>query len=323
MEYRPLGHSALKVSKFGLGCVTFGREIDEETSFRVMDRAVERGINLFDTADVYAGGASESIIGRWMQSRRARERVLIATKVGGATGPEPADRGASSRRIASQVEHSLRRLSADHIDLYQLHSWDGNTPLEDTLEGLDRLVRQGKVRAVGCSNFTTWQLCRALWLSDKHGWAMLDSVQNGYSLVRPEWEREMLPFCAYQGVGFIVYSPLGAGFLTGKYYRDGGVPKGTRFEVIPGHQGIYFTEARWAMMEKVRAKAEALGAPMARLALAWVITQPAVTCTLIGARSPEQVDNAFEAEAMGMDAALRAELSSYWPTGLSSNAGDM
>jgi aryl-alcohol dehydrogenase-like predicted oxidoreductase len=313
----------MNVSSFGLGCVTFGREIDEATSFRIMDHALARGINLFDTAEAYAAGASESIVGRWLRARGVRQQVLIATKLGPAAGGDALPRGYSAARIAQQVEGSLRRLGVDCIDLYQLHVWDASVPLEETLEGLDRVVRQGKVRAVGCSNFTTWQLCRALWVSDKHGWAPLQSVQNGYSLTRPEWEREMLPFCAYQGVGFLAYSPLAAGFLTGKYYREGGVPAGTRFEVVPGHQGIYFTEARWSMMEKVRAKAEALGAPMARLALAWVITQPAVTCTLVGARNPEQVDNAFEAESLGMDAALRAELSSYWPTSLSSNAGDM
>ena len=178
MQYRPLGQSGMNVSAFGLGCVTFGREIDEAMSFRVMDRALERGINLFDTAEAYAGGGSETVVGRWLRDRRARDKVILATKVGPTAGGDALPRGYSAARITAQVEGSLRRLGVDCIDLYQLHVWDASVPPEETLEALDRAVRQGKVRSIGCSNFTAWQLCRALWISDKQGWAPLQAVAS-------------------------------------------------------------------------------------------------------------------------------------------------
>ena len=195
------------------------------------------------------------------------------------------------------------------MDLYSVHRWDPNVPLEESLEALDRLVKKGLVRYIGCSNYMAWQLCRALWASDSNSWAQFQSAQNPYSLVTPDIERELLPFCADQRVGTVAYSPLGAGFLTGKYNsRDRSVPKGTRFDVSPGHQDIYFQETKWRVMEGLRAKANELGVAMVRLAMAWAITQPTITSVLIGARRREHIDNAFEAEAMGMSAELRDEL---------------
>lgn len=286
MEYRTLGRSALQVSAIGLGGATFGREIDEPTSFAVLDRALERGVTLYDTAEAYSAGASEVILGRWIASRRVRNRVVLATKVAGTLTRE---------RVLSSAEASLGRLGVETIDLFQLHTWDAKTPLDETLDALDALVRQGKVRYVGCSNAAAWQVCKALWRQDVGGWARMESVQPVYNLAIRDIERELLPLCADQELGVITYSPLGAGFLTGKYHRGGPVPGGTRFEIVPGHQSIYFNDTCFAAMERLRATAGQLGLPMARLGLAWVLVRPGVTSVLVGARSVEQVDQAFEA----------------------------
>ncbi|HEX9439154.1 MAG TPA: aldo/keto reductase [Roseiflexaceae bacterium] len=299
MEYRTLGRSDLRISSIGLGGATFGREIDEPAAFAVLDRALHRGVTLFDTAAAYSSGGSEEILGRWIASRGARGQIVLATKVAPVLDRE---------RVIASAEASLRRLQVETIDLFQLHSWDPATPVEETLEALDVLVRQGKVRYVGCSNFAAWQVCKALWRQDANRWARLESVQPVYNLAMREIERELLPLCADQKLGVITYSPLGAGFLTGKYRQGGPVPSGTRFDIVPGHQDIYFTDACFQAMERLRAKAMELGIPMAQLALAWVLSRPGVTSVLIGARSPAQVDQAFEAAAVGLTDELRAEL---------------
>ena len=299
MEYRQLGRSDLHVSSLGLGSATFGREIDEATSFAVMDHALERGINLIDTAEAYSAGGSEEVVGRWLNSRGTRDQIVLATKVSGSLSRE---------RILSSAEASLRRLQTDRIDLFQLHAWDPNVPLEEMLGALHTLVEQGVTRYIGCSNYAAWQLCKALWLQDVNDWARIESVQPNYSLVVREIERELLPLCADQQVGVISYSPVGGGFLTGKYYRGGSVPKGTRMDVVPGMQKIYFHEAGFEIMERLRAKGEELGVSMAQLALAWALGQPGITSVLVGARTPDHVDQAFRAEAMGMSPELRDEL---------------
>ena len=299
MEYRTLGRSDLRVSAIGLGCVTFGREIDEPTAFAVLDRALERGITLFDTAEAYSAGRSEEILGRWIAGRGARDQIVLATKVA-----PPLDHG----RVIASAEASLCRLQVETIDLFQLHSWDAKTPLDETLGALDTLVRQGKARYVGCSNFAAWQACKALWRQEIGGWARLESAQPVYNLAMRDLERELLPLCADQQLGVITYSPLGAGFLTGKYRQGGPVPGGTRFDIVPGHQDIYFNDASFQSMERLRATAAELSLPMAQVALAWVLGRPGLTSTLIGARSPAQVDQAFEARALGVSEALRADL---------------
>jgi aryl-alcohol dehydrogenase-like predicted oxidoreductase len=302
MDYRTLGKSDLKVSSIGLGCVTFGREIDEETSFAVMDHAIERGITLFDTAEVYSKGGSEQVVGRWLAARGARGKIVLATKV-----IPPLSR----QRILAAAEESLRRLQTDVIDLYQIHAFDKNTPIEETLEAFNTLVEQGKVRSIGCSNFAAWQVCKALWKSDVNGWASLVSVQPNYNLAIRDIERELLPLCADQQIGVITYSPLGAGFLTGKYTRSWTAPKGARFDIMPDHWAIYENETSFRRMEKLRAKSQETGASMIHLALAWVIGQPGVTSVLIGCRSTAQVDQAFEAEQMGLAPAQRAEMNGW------------
>ena len=276
MECRRLGRSELKVSSIGLGCVTFGREIDRQASFQVLDRALERGITLYDTAAGYAQGGSEEVLGAWLADRGARDSIVLATKVGGTLTRE---------HILSSAEESLRRLGVETVDLFQIHHWDAETPLAETLTALDELVRQGKARFVGCSNFAGWQLCKALWRQEALGLVRFESIQPGYNLVDRKVEDETLPLCADQEVGVITYSPLGAGFLTGKYRRGGPVPKGTRFDVIPGHQRLYFTERGWRVVEKLRELAEQSGVSMIRLALSWVLSRPSVTSVLIGARS--------------------------------------
>jgi aryl-alcohol dehydrogenase-like predicted oxidoreductase len=298
MKYHTLGRTDLKVSSIGMGCVTFGREIDEQTSFAVMDRALEHGMTLVDTAEVYAGGRSEEIIGRWLQARKTRDRIVLATKVAGALTRE---------HILAAAEASLRRLQVDTIDLYQLHRWDPEVPLEETLAALDELVKSGKVRYIGVSNHAAWQLCKELWKQDVNALARMESVQESYSLVARQIEREMMPLCADQQVGVIGFSALGAGFLTGKYRQGQPIPPDTRFDTVPGHHEPYFTESGFRVMEWLRAKAAELGQPMARLALAWVFGRPGIASMLIGARSPAHVDQAIDAAAMDMSDELRAE----------------
>ncbi len=286
MQYRQLGRSELQVSAIGMGCVTFGREIDRETSFDVLDRAFEQGITLFDTAEAYASGASETVLGEWIAERGVRDRIVLATKVAGTLTKE---------RIRSSAEESLRRLKTDCVDLFQLHNWDDETPLEESLEALTTLVEQGKARYVGCSNWSAWQLAKALLGVHENGVARLESIQPPYNLVQREIEPDTLPLCADQQVGAIAYSPLAAGFLTGKYRRGGEVPAGTRFDVIPGHQPIYFTDHGFNVLDCLRQVAEASGRSMIELSLAWVLRRPQVTSVLIGARNCGQVDQAFEA----------------------------
>ena len=300
MKYRTLGKSGLCVSSIGLGCVTFGREIDAAASFAVMDRAVARGITLFDTAEAYAGGLSEEIIGQWLAKRGARDEIVLATKVRPPLGRS---------RVLESAEASLRRLRTDSVDLFLLHSWNESAPLDETLDALDMLVRQGKTRAVGCSNVAAWQLCKALWRQDARGWSRMEAVQENYNLVVRDTERELLPLCADQEVGVITYSPLGGGFLTGKYSRRDAAPAGTRFDVVPGMQPIYLHEAGFRILAGLEGKAAELGTTSPVLALAWAMTHPGITSVLIGARSPEQVDQALEADALGMTPELRAELS--------------
>jgi aryl-alcohol dehydrogenase-like predicted oxidoreductase len=286
MEYRTLGRSDLRVSSIGLGGATFGREIDEPTAFAVLDRALERGVTLFDTAEAYSAGRSEEILGRWIASRSVRDRIVLTTKVAPPLG---------GARVIASAEASLRRLQVETIDLFLLHSWDPTTPLEESLAALDTLVQSGKVRYVGCSNFTAEQLDLALAQQAERGWARLEAVQPVYNVAMREIESELLPLCSDQQIGVITYSPLGAGFLTGKYRQGGPVPSGTRFDIVPGHQDIYFNAAAFGAMEQLRARSADLGMPMAQIGLAWVLGRPGVTATLIGARDPAQVDQAFAA----------------------------
>lgn len=286
MQYRILGHSRLSVSSIGMGCVTFGREIDKRSSLQVLDHAFESGINLLDTAEAYGQGASEEVVGEWLKDRNLRGRIVLATKMSGTL---------TRQRIVSSAEASLKRLQTDRIDLLQTHDWDDATPLDETLEALSSLVDQGKVRYAGCSNYSAAQLESALTLSNQAGLTRMASVQPPYNLVQRDIEAELLPLCTRQNVGVITYSPLAAGFLTGKYRRGQSVPPGTRFDVIPGHQPIYFTGHGYQVLEQLDETARTTGHSHVRLALSWALNQPHVTSVLIGARNRSQVDQALDA----------------------------
>jgi aryl-alcohol dehydrogenase-like predicted oxidoreductase len=299
MEFRQLGNSDLRVSSIGLGSVTFGREIDAEESFSVIDYAMDRSINLIDTAEVYSAGTSETVLGQWLSRSSNRQKVVLGTKIVPPLGRE---------RIMQVVEDSLRRLQTDVIDLYQLHAFDADTPLEETMDALNTLVQQGKVRYLGCSNFDAWQICKALWIADVNDWAPMVSVQPNYNVAIRDIEAELLPFCADQNIGVTSYSPLGAGFLTGKYTKTWTAPKGTRFDVMPDHWDIYENDTSMRRMEGLRAIAEETGISMVQLALAWAIGQPGITSVLIGCRTLSHVDQAFNAEDMGLAQDLRDRL---------------
>lgn len=297
MEYTNLGRTGLKVSRLCLGCMTFGREIDEAASLPIIQRALDEGVNFFDTANVYGNGASEEIVGRALKG--IRHTIVLATKVFGQAGKGVNDRGLSRYHIMQAVEDSLRRLQTDHIDLYQVHRWDADTPIEETMRALDDLVSQGKVRYLGCSNFAGWQLMKSLWVSDKHGYARFDCVQPPYSLVRRDIEHELLPVCHDQRIGVIPYSPLAGGFLSGKYRRGGEIPKGTRFDVAKFYQDVYMQERSWRVLDGLKAYAEKRGLPKEQLAIAWVAAQPVVTAPIIGARTIEQLEQGLAAVSLG------------------------
>ncbi len=296
MEFRQLGNSDLNVSSIGLGSVTFGREIDLETSFSILDYAMDKEINLIDTAEVYSAGGSEEVLGHWLSRNGNRQKVVLATKIAPPLGRE---------RVLQFADDSLRRLQTDVIDLYQLHAYDDSTPFEETLDALNTLVEQGKVRHVGSSNFASWQLCKALWIADVNGWAPMVSVQPNYNVAIRDIEAEVLPFCADQNIGVISYSPLGAGFLTGKYTKTWTAPKGTRFDVMPDHWEIYENDTSMRRMEGLREVAAETGISMVQLALAWAIGQPGITSVLIGCRTTSHVDQAFQAEEMGLTQEIR------------------
>lgn len=309
MEYRRLGRTGLKVSSICMGTMQFGWSTDEPTAHAVMSRAVELGINFFDTADVYtrwiegsSGGISETYIGNWLASGAVqRDEVVIATKVRGKMGEGPNDKGLSRYHIMNAVEASLRRLRTDYIDLYQTHSPDHETPLDETLRAMDDLVRSGKVRYVGCSNYPAWLLAKSLWISDIHKLARYDSLQPHYSYVyRAEFERELQPLCLDQGVGVIPYSPLGAGFLTGKYRRDGSLPESKRAGTV---QQRYMNERGFAAVDKLEEVGRASGVTIAQTAIAWVLANPAVTSAIIGATSIAQLEDTIK----GADVTLSAE----------------
>jgi aryl-alcohol dehydrogenase-like predicted oxidoreductase len=299
LEYRSLGRTGLRVSSLGLGCVTFGREIDATASLAVLDHAVARGINLLDTAAVYGEGASEEMIGRWLTGQSSREGIIVATKVTGRLTPA---------NIFDSIDGSLRRLGVEAIDLLQAHEWDSQTPVEQTLEAFDTLVRRGKVRHIGCSNWTAGQIGLSGSLAAERGWSRIESVQPRYSLAERAIETDLLPLCAARQIGVISYSPLGAGFLTGKYQPGGPIPPGTRFDIKPGHQRIYFTEHGFRVVDGLRNISSRTGKSMAQLALGWVVRRPGITSVLIGARNGGQVDQAFDALTSPWDDSVSAEL---------------
>ena len=303
MEMRALGRAGLQVAPICLGGNVFGWTCDEPTSQAVLDAYVAGGGNFIDSADVYArwapgnvGGESEAILGRWMRARGNREQLVIATKVGSAMGDGPNQRGLSRQHIVAGVEASLRRLQTDYIDLYQAHIDDEATPLDETLRAFDDLLRQGKVRYIGASNYSAWRMVQALWTSDRRGYAPYVCVQPRYNLVdRADYERELEPACLALGVGVITYSALGGGFLSGKYRRDGELPTTARADSV---RQRYMHERGWAVLDALLAVAEVRGATPTQVALAWQLARPSVTAPIASATSVAQVQELLGAAAL-------------------------
>lgn len=295
MEYRYLGRTGLKVSELCLGTMTFGRESDEPTSHQILDRFVESGGNFVDTADVYGRGASEEVIGRWLRGK-PRDSLVVATKVRHAMGSGPNDVGLSRKHILASVDASLRRLGTDYVDLYQVHSWDAATPLEETLDTLDRLVSSGKVRYVGASNFAGWQLQRAVDVSLQRGWEPFSCLQALYNLLDRSIEWELLPVCEREGLGVIAWSPLRGGWLSGKYRRGmAEPPAGSRVRTAEErgwgeNWSTYNTERTWSVLDALVAVAADAGKTPAQVALNWLLRKPLVTAPIVGVRTVAQLE---------------------------------
>ncbi len=306
MEYRFLGRTGMQVSELCLGAMTFGRETTEELSHRMLDRFVEAGGNFVDTADVYSTGTSEEIVGRWLKGK-VRDDLVIATKVRFAMGKGPNDIGLSRKHILSGVDASLRRLGTDYIDLYQVHMWDDATPLEETLSTLNDLVRQGKVRYIGASNFCGWQLQKAVDLSRGMGWEVLSSLQPQYNLLARSTEWELIPVCQNEGLGVICWSPLRGGWLSGKYRRGMEAPPvGSRVQIAEEKGwseswSAYNNEHTWGVIDALVELSDQVGKRPAQVAINWLLQRPGVTAPIIGARTMEQLDQNLGSVGWSLD----------------------
>ncbi len=313
MDIVRLGRSGLKVSRICLGTMTFGSGADEATSFEIMDRFMELGGTFLDTANVYNGGLSERIVGKWIKERGVRDEVVLATKVYGATGPGPNERGLSRINIQRDVEDSLRRLQVDTIDLYQIHRWDLESEPEETLETLNDLVRQGKVRYIGCSNLRAWQLSRYVAIAKENHWSRFISIQPLYSALNRSIENEVLPYCAEQGLGVIPYNPLAGGVLTGKYKRGEPLPEDTRLSDSEAYRDRYYTDRTFDIVERFVDAAKAQGVTPAQLALAWVLAEPRITAPIIGARTLDQLNDTLGRLDVSLTPAERNAIPSVLP----------
>jgi aryl-alcohol dehydrogenase-like predicted oxidoreductase len=314
MEYRQLGRSGLRVSALSLGTMTFGGldkfsnvgTTDVDGARRQIDMCLEHGVNLVDTANVYSQGVSEEILGEAIQGRR--DQLLLATKARMSMGEGPNDAGLSRHHLIAECENSLRRLKTEHIDLYQVHEWDGQTPLEETLEALDTLVRSGKVRYVGCSNYAGWQIMKALGTSERHNYQRFVSQQIYYSLQARDAEYELVPTTIDQGLGILVWSPLAGGLLSGKYRRDQPGPEGSRQLTDWNEPPVRDQEGLYDIVEALVEIAEARGASPAQVALAWLLGRPGVTSLVIGARTDEQLEDNLGAAEVELSEAELARL---------------
>ncbi len=314
MQYRYLGRSGLKVSTISFGAMTFGGTgffakagtAGINDASRLLDVALDHGVNMIDTANVYSHGVSEEILGEALKGRR--DKTLVATKVRMGMGDGPNDAGLSRKHIIDQCEASLRRLGTDHIDLYQVHEWDGQTPLEETMEVLDSLVRAGKVRYIGSSNFAGWQLSKALSVSERHGYQRFVSQQIHYTLQAREAEYELLPIADDSGVGVTVWSPLAAGLLSGKYRRGQQPPKGSRQLSGWGEPPVRDEDALYNIVDDLVAIGDAQGVSAAQVSLAWLLGRPAVSTLIVGARTQQQRTDNLAAAAFDLTDDERARL---------------
>lgn len=316
MEHTRLGATGLPVSRICLGTMTFGLQCDEATSHAILDAAADAGVDFLDTADVYplggdpsTVGRTEEIVGRWLAGKR--DRFVVATKCVGRTGPSRWDQGASRKHVLDAIDASLRRLGTDHVDLYQLHADDPTTPLDETLEALDVIVRSGRARYVGVSNWLAYRLARALGRSEARGLVRFVSVQPRYNLLFRQIERELLPLCEEEGIGVIPYNPLAGGLLTGKHRPDAAPAEGGRFTL--GTAGARYQERYWhdrefAAVAAIREVAEDAGLPMATLAVSWVLGHPVVTSAIVGASRPEQLQATLAAVDQPLPLDVRGRL---------------
>jgi aryl-alcohol dehydrogenase-like predicted oxidoreductase len=304
MDYRRLGNSGAIVTAWCLGTMTFGKEADEATSFAIMDAYVKAGGNFFDTADVYSNGVSETIVGRWLKARpEAAKQVVVATKGRFPTGEGPNDIGLSRRHLGVALDGSLKRLGVERIDLYQMHAWDGLTPLEETLRFLDDQVRAGKIGYYGFSNYIGWQIAKATQIAKFMGYAAPVTLQPQYNLLMRDIELEVVPACLDAGIGLLPWSPLAGGWLTGKYKRDELPTGATRVGENPKRGGESYEprnaqERTWRVIGAIETVAKARGVSMAEVALAWVAGQPAVTSVILGARTTTQLEENLKAAAL-------------------------
>ena len=314
MQYTRFGQTGITVSRLCLGCMSYGggeqpswttgtrgwhvNKEDAREHFRI---AIEAGITFFDTADVYSAGASEEITGAWLKEMARRDEIVVATKVCGVMGPSPNQRGLSRKHIIEGCEKSLRRLGMDFVDLYQIHRWDPNTPIDETLDALDSLVRSGKVRYIGASSMAAWQLAKALYTSREHGWHRFVSMQNHYNLVYREEEREVIPLCLDQGLAIIPWSPLARGFLTGTRNRQGGGAT-QRAQVDTFANDMYFRDDDFAVADAVGQVAQRRGVSAAQVACAWVLQAAGVTAPIIGATKPEHLKDIIGAVDLKLSA---------------------
>jgi aryl-alcohol dehydrogenase-like predicted oxidoreductase len=315
-----LGRTGLVVSRLALGTMTFGLQTDEAVSHRILDRAAEAGINFLDTADAYplggtweTAGRTEEIIGRWLRKDGAnrRGRFIIATKAFNKVGPDPWDQGNSRKHLLDAIDASLARLQTDHVDLYQLHMDDPNTPLDETLEALDAIVRSGRARYIGVSNFLAYRLARLIGRAEVRRLTQVVSAQPRYSLLFREIERELLPLAAEEGLGVISYNPLAGGLLTGKYQAGAQPENNTRFTLGAAgsmYQDRYWNERCFSTVAQLHALADQAGVPLATLAVAWVMANPLITAPLLGASQPGQLDATIAAAGYRLDPALKQTL---------------
>ena len=323
MKTKQLGRTGLKVSEVCLGTMTFGNQSDEATAFAIMDVADKQGVDFFDAADVYpigkdwhTAGDTEVIIGKWLKSRNARDRIVLATKCRAAMGPRPNDEGLSRKHIITACEASLRRLQTDTIDLYQFHGPDPSTPIEESMRALDDLVRSGKVRYVGCSNYPAHLLADAIWTSKLQGLVQFESAQPRYNILFRMIEDEILPVCKAHGVGLIVYNPLAGGMLTGRYKQLAEPEAGTRF-ALGNNSGKLYQKRYWnqAVFEEVNRLGDffkARGKSLTHAALAWVLMQDGITSAIVGASKPEQLTDSLGGVGMTLDADELATCNDAW-----------
>jgi 1-deoxyxylulose-5-phosphate synthase len=311
MTLRTLGNTTLKISPLTLGTMTFGGQTDESTARAMVDMCLERGVNHFDTANVYTAGMSEQILGRLLAGRR--DRVVLATKVGQKMGEGSGEQGLAPAAIRQAIDASLKRLNTDYVDLYYLHLPDYSAAIEQTQATMSELVQAGKVRAVAVSNYASWQICKMLWLCEKNGWAPPVAVQPMYNLIARRVEAELMPFCQEFGLAVIPYNPLAGGLLTGKHTLEGSI-SGTRVEKMPIYLDRYWQAENFAAVERLKEVAQAEGRSLTRLAMRWVMDRPGVTSVILGASRLEHLqENLAALDDEPLSAETLAACDEIWP----------